>query len=130
MSKYWVKIEQDGDVSILCGEESDYWKQYLNTDCELKLVNFEEYNTMEREFYCKPAVVISKEQWYEMLEVLPPEKWHTDSDGVDKFNMSEKTTGSITAQYAKYNGVYLCKNVDLYDKSTNITIKDFLNLGE
>lgn len=125
MSKYWVKIEQNGAVSVLCSEESDYWEQYKNSDCELKLVTFEEYSALEREFYCKPAEVISEEEWYKMLEVLPPEQWHTDSDGVNKFNMSERTSGSITAQYARYNGVYLCKNVDLCDKSTNIGIADF-----
>lgn len=79
--------------------------------------------------YLKPASEIDKERFYEMLEVLPPESWRTDENGVNSFRMCEYTSGSITASLARYKGKYIEKMIDVSDKETFITIQDFINLG-
>ena len=60
---------------------------------------------------------ITKKEWEEMLNVLPPLMWCT-IDGVNMFCMSEMYTGTFTTQYARYNEKYYCKMVDSADKST------------
>jgi predicted CoA-binding protein len=50
-------------------------------------------------------IQITKERWYAMLEVLPPEKWET-VDGVEIFRLEEYTIGNITGHYAKYRKTY------------------------
>ncbi len=48
---------------------------------------------------------ITEEKYWEMLEVLPPEKWETVA-GVNIFRMMEYWTADVTAHYAKYQGKY------------------------
>lgn len=60
---------------------------------------------------------ITKKEWEEMLNVLPPLMWCT-INGVNMFCMSEMYTGTFTTQYARYNEKYYCKMVDSADKST------------
>lgn len=60
---------------------------------------------LDRAEYCKPWVEISKETWWDMLEVLPPEKWQTVG-GVEMFRMSEYTCGNITGHYARIGERY------------------------
>lgn len=50
--------------------------------------------------FIKPFSEISEEQFYEMFEVLPPEKWVNITNGF-MFRMSEYTTSNITAHYIK-----------------------------
>jgi hypothetical protein len=59
--------------------------------------------------YCGDWKEITEENWYENLEVLPPEKWETVR-GVNIFRMCEYLTGSITAHFAKLNGKFFTRN--------------------
>jgi hypothetical protein len=59
--------------------------------------------------YCGDWVEITEEDWYEKLEVLPPEKWETVR-GVNIFRMCEYLTGNITAHFAKLNGKFFARN--------------------
>ena len=59
--------------------------------------------------YCGDWQEITEEDWYEALEVLPPEKWETVR-GVNFFRMCEYLTGNITAHYAKLRGKYFTRN--------------------
>ena len=73
---------------------------FMSFDTALELIAVE-----ENKRYHKPFVEISKDEYCEMLECLPPEKWLT-CQGVNIFRMSEYWTSNITAHYAKLNGKY------------------------
>ena len=64
---------------------------------------------LEDEKYIKQFVEISEDEYMEMLECLPPQKWQT-VEGVNIFRMMEYMTGNITAHYVKYNGKFFCAN--------------------
>ena len=59
--------------------------------------------------YCGDWQEISEDEWYENLEVLPPEKWETVR-GVNIFRMCEYLTGNITAHFAKLHGKFFTRN--------------------
>jgi hypothetical protein len=59
--------------------------------------------------YCGDWKEITEDEWYENLEVLPPEKWETVR-GVNIFRMCEYLTGNITAHFAKLNGKFFTRN--------------------
>lgn len=59
--------------------------------------------------YCSDWQEITEEDWYDALEVLPPEKWETVR-GVNLFRMCEYLTGNITAHYAKLRGKFFTRN--------------------
>lgn len=62
--------------------------------------------------YCKPWREITEEQWWDALEVLPPEKWKT-ANGVEIFRMSEYTSGTVTEHYARLGDRYFSANRDI-----------------
>jgi hypothetical protein len=59
--------------------------------------------------YCSDWQEITEDEWYENLEVLPPEKWETVR-GVNIFRMCEYLTGNITAHFAKLHGKFFTRN--------------------
>jgi hypothetical protein len=61
--------------------------------------------------YCKPWREITEKDWWENLEVLPPEKWRTVR-GVEIFRMSEYTSGNITGHFARIGKRYFSANRD------------------
>jgi hypothetical protein len=63
----------------------------------------------QRAKYCNDWQEITEEEWYENLEVLPPEKWET-LNGIEFFRMMETLTGNITAHYAKTGTRYFTAN--------------------
>jgi hypothetical protein len=63
----------------------------------------------QRAKYCGDWQEITEEEWYESLEVLPPEKWETVR-GVNIFRMCEYLTGDITAHFAKLRGKFFTRN--------------------
>ena len=64
-----------------------------------------------------PVTETTEENYYEMLNVLPPLKWGT-IDGVEMFCMSEMYTGTYTNQYAKIGNKFYTAMVDVTDQST------------
>ena len=62
--------------------------------------------------YCKPWKEITKEQWWDMLEVLPPEKWEK-VQGVEIFRMMEYTSGTVTGHFARLCERYFSANRDI-----------------
>lgn len=70
--------------------------------------------------YCKPWREITKEQWWDALEVLPPEKWQKVA-GVEIFRMSEYTSGTVTGHYARLGGRYFSANRDIRTKYADIS---------
>jgi hypothetical protein len=63
----------------------------------------------QRAKYCSDWQEITEEEWYENLEVLPPEKWETVR-GVNIFRLREYCIGNITAHFAKLNGKFFSRN--------------------
>lgn len=99
-----------------CETYENYYK--LALEKEYKVMTWDEFQKMQREFYLSdPVKETTEEQFEEMFCVLPPLKWCT-IDGVEMFCMSEMLTGTYTNQYARYNEKYYTKLVDITDKST------------
>ena len=63
----------------------------------------------QRVKYCGDWEEITEEEWYDKLEVLPPEKWETVR-GVNIFRMCEYLTGNITEHLAKLRGKFFTRN--------------------
>jgi len=59
--------------------------------------------------YCSDWQEITEKEWFENLEVLPPEKWETVR-GVNIFRMREYLTGNITAHFANLHGKFFSRN--------------------
>ena len=53
----------------------------------------------DRAKYCRGWNETTRDHYWEMLEVLPPDDWQT-VDGIESFKMSERLTGDLTAIYA------------------------------
>lgn len=79
---------------------------------------------MQRKHFLQPAKEITESHWWEMLEVLPPLSWRQGI--VETFIMSEFWIGSYTNQYGRYGDKYIVKMIDVNDRSTFITLKDFI----
>jgi hypothetical protein len=80
----------------------------------------------ERAINVTQAQEVTKERYWEMLEVLPPMNWGT-RNGIESFFMSEFNTGTYTDQYAQYHDKYYTKGVDYCDSSTWISLDDIRN---
>ena len=110
--KYKEYIEEIND--------SDFWKMMLSQAerIEYRIMRFDEYMVGKRKHMLSGEIKeVVSDIWYEQLNVLPPLKWCT-RDGVEMFCMSEMYDGTYTTQYAKYNGKYYSKMVDVMDEST------------
>ena len=53
----------------------------------------------------EPAELITKERFWEMLEVLPPCKWH-NIGGVEVFHISERLTDNLVSWFAHSGDKY------------------------
>lgn len=102
-------------------DNKKYWEARLehSQKSSFRICSRDEYFKMQREkWLSKKAIPVTKEKFYEMLDILPPMNWCT-IDGIEMFCMSEFTSGVYTSQYAKDGlGNYYCATVDAYDKST------------
>lgn len=77
-----------------------------------------EYN--KREFLDKPATLISRARFINLLELLPP-KDRVETRDFERFNMAEHLSGTITEQVVRYKDTYLTVCVDVADKATWVT---------
>jgi hypothetical protein len=57
------------------------------------------------DMFRSPPQPISEERFREMLEVLPPQGWHS-GDGAESFKLCERTSGSITAIFCRIGDRY------------------------
>jgi hypothetical protein len=82
------------------------------------VMTYSEYKATERAFYlADPPEEITREKFFEMLEVLPPKRW-VNTGSFESFLMSEHWSGNYTHQYARRGNRYYSKMVDASDKST------------
>ena len=99
------------------------------TDPDYVLMTFGEYQSRQRAKMLDGELKeCSEDDFIEALECLPPEKWHTDKDGVNKFLMCEYYTATFTTQYARFKGRYYSRMVDARDPTTWITAQEILAL--
>jgi hypothetical protein len=111
-------LTREGAEECLPQVQEQYAKEYP----DLKVMAFDEYYALKRaKLLADPLVEITEEQWMYALEVLPPEQWHTDPQGVNKFLMCEHYTGTFTTQYARWKKRYFSRMVDAADRTTWIT---------
>ena len=68
-----------------------------------------EIHKLEDARLIKPFHEITEDEYMEMLECLPPQKWQTFDD-VNIFQMSEYTTSNITGHYVSFNGKFYTAN--------------------
>ena len=112
-------------MDIICdfsGEQDTltYFKSCLEKTQKIKyeIMTWKEFKEREREYLLDNTLKeITEEKYYEMLNVLPP-IYDVVIDGVEMFCMCEMHTGTYTTQYAKYNGKYYSKMVDVTDRTT------------
>lgn len=91
--------------------------------------SWEEYEKEHSKFYLSQKLeMVSREEYYEQLNMLPPYMWKSSGDSfsgkVEYFMCSEFTFGNITRQYYCSNGYYYKKYVDIKDQSTWISQTD------
>lgn len=84
-------------------------KEFEQENPNAVLMDFQEANKLidiaiEKKYVTLP-ILISKDVYYEQLEVLPPLKWITDNS-TSSFMISEFTISSVTAIYAKIGQKY------------------------
>ncbi len=70
--------------------------------------------------FIKKWIKISKDDWYEMLEILPPMKWQ-HIDNYQFFFISEATTSNIHSCYCKHGDNYYSAN-----RRTNVDYNEFI----
>ena len=95
---------------------AEYMADMSDLDPDLQVMPYEEAAPMmwaaQIAEYCKPWQEITKEQWWDMLEVLPPEKWQKVA-GVEIFRMCEYTSRTVTGHYARLGERYFSANRDI-----------------
>lgn len=85
------------------------------------IVTLDDYVAAREQSYLDdPIVEISAERFHEALNCLPPLEWRR-ADGVERFCLSEFTTGRITAQYACFGERYFTRSVRYRDEGTYLT---------
>lgn len=103
-------------------ERADYWrnckKEYETAKYEM--MTFEEYLSRQKKTMVSGEVKeVTKEDFYEALNCLPPLKWCTKSN-IEMFCMREMYTGTYTTQYGYnlVNNKYYSTMVDITDETT------------
>ena len=86
-----------------------------------EIVDCDEFiNRHENEYMGRPVAEIDAATFDEMLNVLPPLAW-CHAGGVERFNMSEFTSGRVTSQFARMDDRYFRKYVRHGDATTYMT---------
>jgi hypothetical protein len=81
----------------------------------------------DRQKFLTPARQITPERFDEMLNVMPPENWKRET-GFQHFRMMEYTSGDYTEQFAKRGDFCIQKMIKVSDRSTWISLQDFITL--
>lgn len=102
--------------------DAEAFKEYLKSakEKEYKIMTWEEFEEFQKKFLLDGKLTeITKEEFEDMLGVLPPLYW-TVHNNIEMFCMSEMYTGTYTNQYAhdKNTNKYYTKMVDSADRST------------
>lgn len=123
-----ARAQKDTERSILLCEnnlknypgQADYWEKRIAEykAAKYEVMTFGEFLDRQKKSMISGGVTeTTEENYYEMLNVLPPLKWCT-IDGVEMFCMSEMYTGTYTNQYARIDKKFYTAMVDITDQST------------
>jgi hypothetical protein len=126
----WCFAASEQDAANQAEDANRYWKHISETqgtpERNYQPMTYADYVEAECQFYLsRPLEEITAEKYDEMLNVLPPKKWHT-TGGLQRFLMSEHWSGPYTSQYATIDGRFFTRVVDAGDESTWIT-RDEIN---
>ena len=102
LAEYTEKNDADGIK--FAGDYAEQYKKQLETVRVIKKI---EYQKELDAVILQEAEEISEDDYYEMLECLPPQKM-----GQNYFIMSEFFTGSYTSQFYKKDGKFYHKMID------------------
>ena len=99
--------------------------EYLKAHPGSVLITFDEFQAQAEEIenrdFLKPWEEIEERQWFEKLEILPPEKWQKCGNNTEAFRMMEYYTGHITGHYIRIGQRYftaLRRNTQTYQDMT------------
>jgi hypothetical protein len=113
-----TQADAEAKLAALTQEDPQRWSAG-------RVMSWETWNAEHEAHYLdQPPKEITAEEWDDMLNVLPPLAWTTDQ-GVNRFNMSEFTSGIITQQFGRFDGLHLTRYVRHGDRSTYLTPLDF-----
>lgn len=104
---------------------SDYWQFHIEACKDIlkagfKAVTWEEYLKLQRDkWLSKEPKEITREDFENALEVLPPKNW-IQNERYSMFFIGECTTMTFFGQYLydKVSGKYYTALTDIYDEST------------
>lgn len=98
-------------VSPLTGRS--YWFGKTQQELEqeygapVSIMAWDEYDKQHNAAFITKPTEITQEEFYRMLEVLPPVDWqHSPDNAAESFKMIEHTTGPITGIYARIGERY------------------------
>lgn len=97
-SKYIYSYATLQDGVYYCGNRT--LEELRITEPEMQLISEAEYFEKVYALVKTNVSEITKERYFDMLEILPPVAWGS-SGGVESFKMSERLIGNITDIYAK-----------------------------
>jgi len=89
---------------------------------DAEVMTFDDIIETNENLYKTEPQEITKEQYWEMLECLPPVDW-TRGDTFEYFKLSERISGSITGIYIKYRNKYYTFSDSIYMKRGEILNK-------
>ena len=69
------------------------------TEGPLVIISADEAHDRERSKYITPAKEVSEERYRNMLECLPPSRWHRVAPGISVFHVSERITHDIVSWF-------------------------------
>ena len=101
-----------------CKSFEDYLTEAKNR--QFKIMTYEEFIELQKNHYNRlPLTEITEDQFFEMMNVLPPIYWRTKNN-IEMFCMSEFLTSSFTSQYLhdRTTNKFYHKTVDVTDQST------------
>lgn len=90
-------IEKDGSVAFSPLTVEEYLKD--NPGCVV--MTWDELEKVESDYWVSPFTEITAEIWDDMLEVLPPMKWHNVSPRYNVFFIMEATSGHYHSMYLR-----------------------------
>jgi hypothetical protein len=86
---------------------------------DAQYMEFETASQAQEDRHKRPVIEITKEKYWEMLEVLPPMGW-VQRGGCESFKMSEMHSGIITDIYAKIGDRYFSLRDSQFTKHDEI----------
>jgi len=92
---------------------ADYIEQYTKEFLTVRVMDAEEYNKEQANLLLTRPQEITEDDYFEMLEILPPLKM-----GQNYFIMSEFFTESYTRQFFKKNNKYYTQMIDCKNQDT------------